>query len=135
MTDVPSKPRERPLSPHLQVWRWHITMATSILHRATGCALYVGGLVVAAWAIALASGPERYGQFKGLLGSLPGKVVMFGLTVSIFYHLANGVRHLVWDTGHGLDVKSANASAVLVFAFAGAATLAIWVIAGMTGAL
>lgn len=135
MTDVPSKPRERPLSPHLQVWRWHITMATSILHRATGCALYVGGLIVAAWAIALASGPERYGQFKGLLGSLPGKVVMFGLTVSIFYHLANGVRHLVWDTGHGLDVKSANASAVLVFAFAGAATLAIWVIAGMTGAL
>jgi succinate dehydrogenase / fumarate reductase cytochrome b subunit len=135
MTDVPSKPRERPLSPHLQVWRWHITMATSILHRATGCALYVGGLIVAAWAIALAAGPEPYAQFKGLLGSLPGKVVMFGLTVCIFYHLANGVRHLVWDTGHGLDVKSANASGVLVFAFAGAATLAIWVIAGMMGAL
>jgi len=135
MTDVPSKPRERPLSPHLQVWRWHITMATSILHRATGVALYVGALIVAAWAVALAAGPERYGEFKALLGSLPGKVVMLGLTACVFYHLANGVRHLVWDSGHGLDVKSANASAVLVFAFAAAATLAIWVIAGMTGAL
>jgi len=135
MTDASRTPRTPPLSPHLQVWRWHITMAASILHRATGVALYVGGLIVAAWAVALAAGPERYAEFKSLLGSLPGKVVMFGLTVSIFYHLANGVRHLVWDTGHGLDVKSANASAVLVFAFAGAATLAIWVIAGMTGAL
>jgi succinate dehydrogenase / fumarate reductase cytochrome b subunit len=135
MTDATKTPRERPTSPHLSVWRWHITMATSILHRATGCALYVGGLIAAAWAISLAAGPERYAEFKELLGSWPGKVVMFGLTVCVFYHLANGVRHLVWDSGHGLDVKSANASAVVVFAFAAAATLAIWGIAGMTGAL
>jgi succinate dehydrogenase / fumarate reductase cytochrome b subunit len=110
-------------------------MATSILHRATGVALYVGALIAAAWAIALAQGPEPYGAFKGLLGSLPGRVVMFGLTLSVFYHLANGVRHLIWDSGHGLDVKSANASAVVVFAFAAAATLAIWGIASTTGAL
>jgi len=128
-------PREPPLSPHLQVWRWHVTMATSILHRATGCALYVGGLIVAAWAVALAQGPECYAQFKGLLGSWPGKVVMLGLTVSFFFHLANGIRHLVWDTGRGLDLKSANASAVMALAFSVAATLAIWWIAGMTGAL
>ena len=127
--------RARPLSPHLQVWRWHITMLTSILHRVTGVALYVGALIAAAWAIALARGPDCYAQFKGLLGSAPGKVVMFGLTAALFYHLANGVRHLVWDTGHGLDVKSANASSVLVLAFAAAATLAVWGIAGMTGAL
>ena len=60
---------------------------------------------------------------------------LFGMTVALLYHLANGVRHLVWDTGHGLDVKSANASAVIVLAFAVAATLAVWGIAGMTGAL
>ncbi|HEX4712777.1 succinate dehydrogenase, cytochrome b556 subunit [Phenylobacterium sp.] len=143
MTDAPKLHREPPISPHLltgglispPLWRWHITMLTSILHRVTGMALYVGALIAAAWAIALAQGPEQYAQFKGLLGSLPGKVVMFGLTLSLFYHLANGVRHLVWDTGHGLDVKSANASAVLVLAFAAAATLAVWGIAGMTGAI
>jgi succinate dehydrogenase / fumarate reductase cytochrome b subunit len=144
MTDAAKPPlRERPKSPHLMtgglgsplLWRWHITMWTSILHRATGVGLYVGGLIAAAWAIALAQGPDRYAQFKGLLGSVPGKVVMFGLTVAFFYHLANGVRHLVWDTGHGLDLRSANASSVLIFAFTIAATLAIWVIAAMTGAL
>ena len=123
------------MSPHLSVWRWHITMATSILHRATGVALYVGALISAAWAVALAQGPEAYAGFKHLLGSPLGKLVMFGLTVSFFYHLANGVRHLVWDAGHGLNVKSANASSVVVFAFTAAATVAIWVIAAMTGAL
>lgn len=132
MTDTP---RSRPLSPHLQIWRWHITMWTSILHRATGVALYVGALILAGWAIALAAGPEAYGMYKGLLGSPLGKLVMFGLTLSAFYHLANGVRHLTWDAGHGLDVKSANASAVVAFAFAAAATLAVWAIAAMTGAL
>jgi len=135
MTDATKAPRERPLSPHLSQWRWHITMATSILHRATGVALYVGALIVAAWAISLAGGAETYGAFKGLLGSPLGKVVMFGLTVSFFYHLANGIRHLVWDLGHGLDLKSANASSVLVLAFTAAATAAIWIIAAMTGAL
>ncbi|MDB5417448.1 MAG: sdhC [Phenylobacterium sp.] len=135
MSDAAKPPRGRPLSPHLQVWRWHITMATSIAHRATGVALYVGALIGAAWAISLARGPEAYATFKHLLGSPLGKLVMFGLTVSFFYHLANGVRHLVWDTGKGLDVKTANATSVLVFAFAAAATAAVWAIAAMTGAL
>lgn len=135
MTDASKAPRGRPLSPHLQVWRWHITMATSIAHRATGVALYVGALIGAAWAISLAQGPEAYASFKHLLGSPLGKLVMFGLTVSFFYHLANGVRHLVWDTGKGLDVKTANATSVLVFAFAAAATVAVWAIAAMTGAV
>jgi succinate dehydrogenase / fumarate reductase cytochrome b subunit len=123
------------MSPHLSVWRWHITMATSIAHRATGVALYVGALIAAAWACALASGPDAYACFKGLLGSPLGLLVMFGLTVSFFYHLANGVRHLVWDAGFGFELKTANASAVFVFAFTAAATIAIWVIAALTGAL
>ena len=135
MTDASKAVRERPLSPHLQVWRWHITMFTSIAHRATGVALYVGALIAAGWAISLAQGPEAYTAFKGLMGSPLGKLVMFGLTISYFYHLANGIRHLVWDVGRGFNIKSANASAVLVIAFAVAASIAIWVIAAMTGAL
>lgn len=139
MTDTSQKARaplrEAPKSPHLQVWRWHITMWTSILHRATGVALYGGALILAGWALALAFGPDAYAMYKGLLGSFLGRIVMFGLTISAFYHLANGVRHLVWDSGHALDVKSANASAIVVFAFAVAATISVWGIAAMTGAI
>ncbi|MET0274557.1 MAG: succinate dehydrogenase, cytochrome b556 subunit [Phenylobacterium sp.] len=144
MTDAAKAPRrEPPKSPHLMtggfgsplLWRWHITMWTSILHRVTGVGLYLGGLIAAAWAIALAQGPGPYGQFKALLGSPLGKFVMFGMTLSLFYHLANGIRHLVWDSGHGLDLKSANASSVVIFAFALAATGAVWWIAFLTGAL
>jgi len=135
MSDTTKVPRERPLSPHLQVWRWHITMATSILHRATGVALYVGGLIAAAWAVSLAEGPDAYATFKHLMGSPLGKFVMFGLTLSFFYHLANGIRHLTWDLGKGLDVRTANATAVVVFAFSAAATVALWAIAAMTGAV
>lgn len=135
MTEVSRGPRERPLSPHLQVWRWHITMWSSILHRATGVGLYGGALIVAAWAICLATGPRTYLTFKAIMGSAPGKVVLLGLTAAFFYHLGNGVRHLVWDAGHGLDVKTANATAVAVIAFAAAATVAVWVAACMMGAL
>jgi len=143
MTDAKTTPRERPTSPHLMtgglgsplLWRWHITMWTSILHRATGCALYVGALIAAAWAISLAQGPDHYAAFKSLLGSLPGKVVMLGLTVCVFYHLANGVRHLVWDAGVGFAPKTATAVSVAILAFTAAATAAIWAIAAMTGAL
>lgn len=135
MTEASRGLRARPLSPHLQVWRWHLTMATSIFHRATGVALYGGALILAGWAISLASGPANYTFYMQLLGSPLGRVVMFGLTVSLFYHLANGVRHLVWDAGHGLDVKSANLSGVAVIAFGIAAAIAVWVIAAMMGAL
>jgi len=110
-------------------------MLTSILHRVTGVGLYLGGLIAAAWAISLAAGPESYATFKALLGSPLGKFVMFGMTLSVFYHLANGVRHLVWDFGHGLDIKSANASAWTVFGFTLAATVAVWAIAAQIGAL
>jgi succinate dehydrogenase / fumarate reductase cytochrome b subunit len=143
MTDATKPRREPPVSPHLMtgglgsplLWRWHLTMATSILHRATGIALYVGLLIAAAWAVALAQGPDAYDQFKALLGSPLGLVVMFGLTLSYFYHLANGVRHIVWDSGVGLEPKAATASSVLVLAFAAAATASVWGIAFMTGAL
>jgi succinate dehydrogenase / fumarate reductase cytochrome b subunit len=123
------------MSPHLSVWRWHITMASSIANRATGVALYVGALIAAAWAICLARGPDAYAAFKALLGTPLGLLVMFGLTVSFFYHLANGIRHLVWDAGYGFALKTANLASAFVFAFAIAASAAVWAIAAMTGAL
>ncbi|MBJ7411862.1 MAG: succinate dehydrogenase, cytochrome b556 subunit [Phenylobacterium sp.] len=135
MTTVPRGPADRPMSPHLQVWRWHVTMLTSILHRVTGVGLYLGGLIAAAWAVSLAAGPEAYETFKAVLGSPLGKFVMFGMTLSMFYHLGNGIRHLVWDFGYGLDIKSANSSAWAVFGFTIAATLATWAIAFQIGAL
>lgn len=101
---------KRPLSPHLQVWRWHVTMATSILHRATGVGNYIGAFVFVAWLVALAAGPEAYAAFSGILFGPLGLFVLFGLTLSYSYHLCNGIRHLVWDTGHGLSPAKANAS-------------------------
>ncbi|HEY2659190.1 MAG TPA: succinate dehydrogenase, cytochrome b556 subunit [Caulobacteraceae bacterium] len=118
----------RPLSPHVQVWRWHITMASSILHRATGSALYGGALILAGWAACLAAGPGPFAAYKGLLGSPLGKLVLFGLTFSIFFHLANGVRHLAWDVGEGFEPRTADMTAAAVIAFAVTATIAVWVL-------
>ncbi len=126
MSNATGAPRERPLSPHVQVWRWHVTMACSILHRVSGIGLYIGALILAGWAVALAIGPDAYDGYKALLASIPGQVVLFLLTAGAFYHLANGIRHLVWDAGRGLNVQSANGSAWFVLAFTVAATLTLW---------
>jgi succinate dehydrogenase / fumarate reductase cytochrome b subunit len=118
--------RPRPLSPHLQVWRWHVTMAASIATRATGVALYVGLLIIVGLALALALGPDAYATYTGVLGSPLGMLVLFGLTVSIFYHLGAGIRHLVFDSGKGFLPKSANFSAWFAFVFGVVASLALW---------
>lgn len=131
----PRGPDARPLSPHLQVWRWHITMFCSIANRATGIALYVGFLILAGWAVALALGPGAYGTYVGLLASPLGKLVMFGLTVSLFFHLAAGVRHLGWDTGYGYQPKVADMTGLACIAFAVVASVAVWILAFMMGAL
>lgn len=134
MTEASGLP-PRPLSPHLSVWRWHVTMFTSIAHRVTGVGLYAAALVAAGWAIALASGPDVYAAYTALLGSVLGKIVLFAITVALFFHLANGLRHLVWDFGHALDVRSANFSAIVVIAFALTASIGLWVVAAMRGLL
>jgi len=108
-------------------------MLTSILHRVTGVGIYLGGLIVAAWAISLAAGPEAYATFLGLMGHPLGKLVLFGMSASLFFHLGNGVRHLVWDFGHGLGKDDATASSFAVLGFAIAATIAVWAIAFMMG--
>jgi succinate dehydrogenase / fumarate reductase cytochrome b subunit len=121
------------MSPHLQVWRWHVTMATSILHRATGMALYVGVLILAGWVVALASGPDAFSAYRALIGSPLGLLVLFGLTVAFLYHLANGVRHLVWDAGKGFEPKTADMTGAAALAFGVAAAVAIWAVAVLGG--
>ena len=122
-------PADRPLSPHLQVWRWHVTMLGSILHRISGVALYFGAFFIAAWVIALAYGPEAYGDYMAFMGSWFGRLILLGLTGAAFYHLANGVRHLVWDTGRGLNPKQADMTGIAVIVFAVLATAATWFVA------
>jgi succinate dehydrogenase / fumarate reductase cytochrome b subunit len=124
----------RPLSPHLQVWRWHITLLASIMHRGTGVVLYVGALLAAGWATCLASGPQAFEAYRHLLASPLGILVMVGLTFSAFYHLANGVRHLFWDAGSGFEPRLASATAAGAIAFAIVATAAVWAVACLTGA-
>lgn len=127
--------RARPLSPHLQIWRFHVTMAASIVNRITGVGSYIGLLLVAGWALALASGPEAYQTYTGLLGSIPGKVILFGFTVSVFFHLAGGVRHLMWDMGKGFEKGVASQTAWAAFIFAIVASVAVWALAAMMGAI
>lgn len=110
-------------------------MAASILNRVAGVALYLGLLIVAGWALALASGPDAYGAYGSLLGSLIGRVVLFGITVALFFHMANGVRHFAWDLGKGFAPKTANATAWASFAFAIVAAVALWAVALSKGAL
>jgi len=139
MADAAPGLRPRPISPQIQlnggIWRWHLTMVASILHRATGVALYGGALLLMLWALSLASGADAYAVFTGLAGSILGKIALFGLTLCAFYHLGNGVRHLAWDSGYGFKPKTATTTAWLVMAFAVIATLLFWGLLGMSGAL
>ena len=131
----PPKPADRPMSPYVSVWRWHLTMAVSILHRVTGVALYGAALILAGWALALATGPGAYDGFRLILGSPLGKLVLIAITLALFYHLANGIRHLVWDFGAGFQPKTADMTAAAVIVFAALATIGVWTAAGLMGAL
>jgi succinate dehydrogenase / fumarate reductase, cytochrome b subunit len=95
-------PVARPLSPHLQIYRPTLTMMMSIVHRITGAALYVGTLLLAWWLLAAASGPNAYATFQTVASSLIGRLVLFGYTWALVHHMLGGIRHLIWDTGHGL---------------------------------
>ncbi len=135
MADATPGARARPLSPHMQVWRWHITMAASILNRVTGAALYGGALLLMGWALALAGGAETYENYTALLGSIPGKIALFGLTLSAFYHLFAGLRHLAWDNGKGFAPETADLSAWAALIGAVVASVGVWVAALMMGKL
>lgn len=127
MSTAPRPVSNRPLSPHLQVYRWQWTMALSILHRATGIALSVGALYLVCWLVAVASGPAAYDSIQSFNASIVGQVLLFGWTFSLFYHLCNGIRHLVWDAGLGLDLKSSYASALAVIVASVGLTVLAWI--------
>jgi len=118
----------RPTSPHLQIYRWPITMAQSILHRATGVALAAGTLVLVAWLVAAASDADVFATVQGWIGSPIGLLALFGFTVSLFYHLASGMRHLAWDAGWGFEQHEYKATSIWIFVFTAAASLFVWVI-------
>lgn len=119
----------RPLSPHLQIYRLPLTAITSISHRISGALLAVGSLAVVYWLLAAASGPEAYATARVLLGNPLSQLIIFGWTYVLFYHLCNGIRHLVWDTGRGFDLDTARRSSIAVFVAAGVLTILAWIIA------
>ncbi len=121
MADAPNSPGPsprpfgRPLSPHLQIYRWPITMVASIAHRATGMALAAGTLMLSWWLIAAATDPEAYGVFARVAANPVGETILFGFLWSLAFHLLNGIRHLAWDIGYGFRVPTAKLTAALVF--------------------
>lgn len=124
MSQVP-----RPLSPHLQVYRWQVSNTLSILHRLTGVMLTLGGLALVSWLLALAAGQAAFAGANALAGSLVGQLGLVGWTFCFFFHLCNGLRHLVWDAGFGFDRAVARKSGLVVSAVAVLLTLAFWVVA------
>ncbi len=128
--------QDRPLSPHLQVYRPQITSMLSILHRVTGVGLGVGTLLIAWWLIAAATGPEAFETAQAFLGSWFGRLILFGFTWALFYHLCNGIRHLVWDAGYGYDLDSVTKTGWLVLVASVVLTVLAWIAGyGMRGAL
>lgn len=119
----------RPLSPHLQVYRWEISNTLSILHRLTGVVLSVGALALVGWLLALASGQMAFGQVSAVLGSLPGQLALVGFSFCFFYHFCNGFRHLAWDAGYGFDKAVARKSGIAVVVVACMLTVSFWAVA------
>ena len=119
--------RQRPLSPHLGVYKFMYTMALSIMHRLTGIVASVGFLLFAWWLMALASGPASYADAMRTLSTPFAKLLLVGFTFSVVYHFCNGIRHLVWDTGRGLERAQARRSGALVVVMSLLLTaLAVW---------
>jgi succinate dehydrogenase / fumarate reductase cytochrome b subunit len=121
-----SRPEDRPLSPHLQIWRWHVTMASSILHRLSGIALYLAAIGLVFWLAAAAMGAEIYAPVDAVLSSGWGQAGLYLIAAALAYHLANGIRHLVFDTGAGLTPSDADTSAWFAILFAIAAPVGLW---------
>lgn len=117
---------DRPLSPHLTIYKPQITSVLSITHRATGVFLTLGSLVLCWWIIALAHGAETYNFFQSQAGAWYGRILLFGWAFSLFYHLCNGIRHLFWDVGLGFDLKNASYSGWLVIIASVIFTLITW---------
>ena len=120
--------RSRPLSPDVQIYRPQLTSVLSILNRITGVAVSCGAVGLVIWLVTAAAGPRAYGVVQGAIASWVGQVVLFGTTFAFFLHLCGGIRHLVWDTVHGFELRSIYISGWVVAGASIALTLAAWVI-------
>ncbi|MBL8560390.1 MAG: succinate dehydrogenase, cytochrome b556 subunit [Hyphomonadaceae bacterium] len=124
-------PDTRPLSPHLQVWRPHMTMVASITNRFAGVGLLIGTFGLVYWLWALAAGAEEFAEAMALVNTLPGQAILFLIVAGAGYHFAAGIRHLVWDAGRGFSPKVADLTGWGVFVFAVLTPLAVWALAGI----
>jgi succinate dehydrogenase / fumarate reductase cytochrome b subunit len=118
---------QRPLSPHLSVYKWTVASSLSILHRLTGVVLSMGALALIAWVLAAAMGSEAYDQVFAILSGPFGLLILFGFALSFFYHLGNGIRHLFWDAGYGFDKDFARLSGWATLIAAVLVTALFWV--------
>lgn len=120
-------PVQRPLSPHLQVYKPQLTSVLSISHRITGLALGVGTIFLVWWLIAAATSESAFAAAQWFFGSWVGVLLLIGWSYSLFYHLCNGIRHLVWDTGYGFDLRTTYVSGWTVVAASAALTVIAWI--------
>jgi len=123
------KQAARPLSPHLQIYRWSWTMAMSIAHRVTGCALYVGTVLIALWLVAAASGPAAYDTAQWVAGSILGRLVLFAYSFALIHHMVGGLRHFVWDLGKGYEPETRMNMARFSTVVSGGLTVLVWLVA------
>ncbi|PIE00712.1 MAG: succinate dehydrogenase, cytochrome b556 subunit [Thiothrix nivea] len=119
----------RPLSPHLQVYKPQLTSVLSIFHRGTGVVIAIGSILVAYWLSSVASGPDAYATASAILGSFLGKLILFGWTWALFYHLCNGIRHLLWDFGFGFELPTTYLTGKIVLGTSVVLTVLLWLVA------
>ncbi len=124
-----AKPAARPLSPHLQVYRLPLAAWLSITHRITGVGLTIGTLLLTWWVVAGAYGAEAYSRFQGFIGSPLGYLFLFGFSLSLFYHLCNGIRHLFWDIGKNFEIAQTNRANLVVIVSTLVLTVLTWLLA------
>ena len=125
------KPIERPLSPHLQIYKPMLTMMMSTVHRITGSALYFGTILVAWWLVSAASGPKSYETAQWFFGSWIGRLVLFGYTWALMHHMLGGVRHFIWDTGRGFEHPTREQLAQFTLIGGAVLTVLIWIVAAL----
>ena len=120
--------RARPLSPHLSVYKWKMTMAMSVAHRVTGAGLYAGTILVAWWLLSAAAGPGAYDIAQAVFGSFLGRLILFGYTWALIHHMLGGLRHFIWDFGHGLGPEMRDFLAKATIACSGGLTIVVWLV-------
>jgi succinate dehydrogenase / fumarate reductase cytochrome b subunit len=127
----PTAKRPRPLAPNIQIYRPQLTSVLSILHRITGVTLSVGAIVLVIWLLAAARGPQAYAVVQGAIASWIGQVVLFGTMFAFFLHFCGGIRHLVWDTVHGFELRSIYISGWAVMTASVVLTAVAWVVGSL----